>query len=179
MSKRLISLLCVLLLTGCSLLPSGNEQPDLQLLSPASGPAAQLQQQRLTFRMAGRTLQLLAVVRQQPERVQLVALTATGQPLLELNYDGERLEQSTPVALELPGTEVLALMQLALWPDTALQQAYAEDKGWQLEVAPQWRQLSYRHNPIVEVRYDNAGISLEHLMAGYQIEVEVLKQVKQ
>lgn len=179
MSKRLITLLIAVLLSGCSIFQSNSAQPDLLLLSPHSGPEAQLQQQRLTFRMAGRTLQLLTVVRQRPEQVQLVALTATGQTLLELNYDGDQLEQSTPVRMELPGKEVLALMQLALWPEAALQQAYDAKGGWQLNSAPQRRLLSYQHNPIVEVRYDNARISLEHLIAGYQIEVEVLKQVKQ
>lgn len=151
------------------------EPVDMLLLSPSVGPAPVLLTQRVTLTGWGQQQQFVAICRFNYDQAKLVALLPTGQQLLYLEFDGKQLAQRSAPSIELPGKDILALIQFALWPDEVLHNSYVSEQGWKIVITEKQRQLIYRDSVLLDVIYDRQQISIENHRAGYQVRIETLK----
>lgn len=172
---RLSLLLLLLQTAGCSSLRPVQAPADMVLLNPSRGPAPVLLTQRVTLDGWGQQRQFIAICRFTYEQARLVALLPTGQQLLYLEFDGEQLEQRTMPSIELPGKDILALIQFALWPAEVLHSSYVSENGWKVAITDNRRQLIYRDSVLLDVIYDRQQISIENHRAGYQVRIETLE----
>ena len=93
-------LLALWLLAGCASQPSTRPQsPSLNLLPPAEGVESVLLKQKVTMLAAQGQQQFLAVARFDRQNLKLVVLLPSGQRLLTLDYDGEKLRQQNDIPL--------------------------------------------------------------------------------
>jgi len=168
--------LLLLLAAGCSVIRPVPEPVDMLLLSPSAGPAPVLLTQRVTLTGWRQQQQFVAICRFNYDQAKLVALLPTGQQLLYLEFDGEQLEQRNAPSIELPGKDILALIQFALWPNEALQNSYAAEQGWKIEITDKRRQLIHSDSVLLDVVYDGQQISIENYRAGYQVRIETLER---
>lgn len=166
----------LLLLAGCSFFGAAERLAEMLLLNPAAGPAPVLLTQRVTLDGWGQQRKFIAIARFNYEQTKLVALLPTGQQLLYLEFDGEQLKQRTVPSIELPGKDILALIQFALWPNDALQNSYRSEQGWALEISDKRRQLMYNDSLVLDVSYDGQQINIENHLAGYRVKIETLEQ---
>lgn len=178
MSKliRLSLMLFLLQASGCSAIRPVQAPADMVLLNPSRGPAPVLLTQRVTLNGWGQQRQFIAICRFTYEQARLVALLPTGQQLLYLEFDGEQLEQRTMPSIELPGKDILALIQFALWPDEVLHNSYVSEQGWKIVITENQRQLMYRDSVLLDVIYDRQQIRIENHRAGYQVRIETLER---
>ncbi|MBQ0756048.1 MAG: DUF3261 domain-containing protein [Amphritea sp.] len=181
MKTQLIRTGCVLLLlllAGCSSFSAVTvESPaEMLLLQPAQGPSPVLLTQRVTLSSWGQQKQFIAIGRFTYEQAKLVALLPTGQQLLYLEFDGEQLEQRMVPSIELPGKDILALIQFALWPSDALQNNYRSEQGWKIDITDGRRQLTHNDNLWLDVRYEGQQINIYNYLAKYRVLIETLEQ---
>jgi len=169
---RWLCLIVVLMLGGCALQPPQPPVPELQLLPLSTGPVGeQLIKQKVTLDK-GRAFRFISVLRLDGEALQGAVLLPTGQTLLTYRYT-DRL-QTKPSEPELPVSEMLALMQFALWPDAALAAYPQSDPGWRLELAPGHRALLWYDRPVVSLEHDAERIRIEQHRKGYSLLIEDL-----
>ena len=104
--SRLIKLLFCLFFTigyGCSALNIKSTVPDqLKLLPPSEGPVASLLKQKITLVSDDQQNQFLLVTRVQTDNLITVVLSATGQKVLTLIYDGLTLTQDNLSSTDIP-----------------------------------------------------------------------------
>lgn len=157
MSLKLLPLL-PLLLSACSVLGVHQPPPSPPLLSPASlgHSVSALQIVRGSYGDQETTFQ--CIVKVDSQGLAVIGLSAQGQRLFKLRYDGEKLDaESTalaPIALDL--RRVLVDLQLALWPLDALQLGFAGTLWEVSEPAAQTRRLRRHGKLIAEVHYQSA-----------------------
>ena len=170
--------LLLLLLAGCSSFNTVTAEPpaEMLLLHPAQGPSPVLLTQRVTLSSWGQDKQFVAIGRFTYEESKLVALLPTGQQLLYLEFDGEQLVQRAMPSIELPGKDILALIQFALWPRDALQSNYRSEQGWTIDITDRRRELTHNDNPWVDVSYDGQQINIYNYLAKYRVLIETLEQ---
>lgn len=176
MKLLFVSLLVLLLMTGCSVIGTSNLQAEMKLLQPIDGPSPVLLTQRVTLDSWGQQQQFIAIGRFTYAQTQLVALLPTGQQLLSLEFDGQELTQRTAASIELPGNDILALIQFALWPDDALQHSYGAEQGWAVALADDHRQLSYDGKLWLNVEYRGQQVNIDNQLVGYRVIIETLEQ---
>lgn len=90
--------------------------------------------------------------------VNLVALTATGQRLMSISYDGEVFSEQRSELLAdkpIPGRAILAQLQLSYWPLQVLEQQL-QGTDWRLTSTPALRELYYRGEKILSIHYAQA-----------------------
>ncbi|PXF30982.1 hypothetical protein WH50_12125 [Pokkaliibacter plantistimulans] len=160
----------MLWLGGCAVRPSA--PPPLQLLSMAGAPhETGVLKQKVTLQKT-RAVHFISVLRFDRQGLQGVILLPTGQTVLNYRY-AEQL-QTTPAHPQLPVQDMLALLQFALWPATALQ-AYPEaNAGWRLQLSETQRQLFWYEQPVLRVRYEHEQIDIDNYQKGYSLHVENL-----
>lgn len=178
MWRRLLVFIGLLLLGGCSAWRSLPEAvPELPLLLPASYGESVLLKQTLSMTWQQRQQQLLVVAELRPQRLRVMLLSALGQRLATLSYDGIRLESQLGVAdLELPLRQILAQMQLSLWPEAVIRQHFSTTDGWSLSVAAGGRTAAYNGQPLYRVQYQHNRIQLDHLRLEYSVIIETLER---
>ena len=107
-------LVAMLVLTACSAHRlAAPELVSLKLLPPAEISDAVMLKQKITLQAEGGQRQFLAVARFDSDRLKLVVLLPTGQRLLSLEYDGQKLVQEVPhPASRIPHPALHAAMKL-------------------------------------------------------------------
>jgi hypothetical protein len=172
---RVLVWLVVSLLYACSLSPINEPEPArLKLLPPMEGPGALLLKQKITIDYEGQQQVFLVVSRLQPSSVQTVVLLASGQKLLSMTYNGVRLVVEGAGADEMPGQEILAMMQFSLWPEASIRQHYQDSMGWVLNLSAQQRILRHWSEPIVKVSYRGSLVEIMNYQRNYSVTVEPL-----
>ncbi len=119
--------------------------------------------------------QFVAVLRTQHDRLKLAALSATGQQLFFLEYDGESLTQKNASSIDIPGRDILAIMQFALWPSSSIQQHYTREEGWAVEISPQQRSLLTSSGVMLNVIYQADVILIKNHLHDYRLKVQPLE----
>ena len=175
-SVKIFVCLIVLVLSGCSFLPSPRTEPaQLKLLPPAEGPEDSLLKQKITMQSQGLNQQFIAVLRLQRDRLKLAALLPTGQQLFLLEYDGEELIQRNTSSSDIPGEDILAIMQFVLWPPTSIQQHYTKEEGWFVDISPEQRSLLTRSGVLLKVDYQIEAVIIVNHLHNYRLMVQPLE----
>ena len=174
-----IPALVVLLLCGCSTQWLGAPEPIvLKLLPPEEGAVSVLLKQKITLQAGERQQQFLAVARFDQQHLKLVALFPTGQQILSLDYDGEKLVKETFAPVDLPGREILAIIQFAMWPEHSIKAHYPEKDGWQVEITPDKRILLTESGAVLRITYQLAELRVDNYLKGYQVIVNTLERTE-
>lgn len=157
MSPRLSLAVVLALLCGCSWLRPA-APPALPLLPPAAlGLQWQLTQSVMVECWSKDCSQqaqpLLAAWSVQDGRMVMAGLTATGQTLMTLSYDGVNFSDyySPLLSVKMPGRQILALVQLAYWPEPVIA-AQLRGGPWRLAVDGKLRRLFYRGRPMIDIQ---------------------------
>lgn len=168
-----------LLLSACSVLGVQEPSASPPLLSPSSlgRSVGALQVVRGAF--GEQEMAFQCVVEVDAQHLTVVGLSAQGQRLFSLRYDGQKLAtESTALApAGLDPQRVLADLQLALWPLAALQQSFV-DTAWDLsEPAPATRRLRREGRLVAEVHYGGADpwqglLWLSNFESAYSLSIE-------
>ena len=152
-STSLALLMCSGLAACCTAIPHNDAL--MKPLPPASLGSSRSARQLLRGAFGDREASLQAVVDVNPQRITVVGLTAMGNRVFSVSYDGSSLKSDTsPLApKQLQPERVLVDMQLVLWPYAALQQAL-DGSHWQLsEPAERTRRLRRDGKLIAEIHY--------------------------
>jgi hypothetical protein len=174
---KISALLLLSMLAACStrqLVPP--DPPELRLLPPAEISNEILLKQKITFEAAGRQQQFLVVARFQRQRLKLVLLLPAGQPLLTLDYDGQNFIQENQSSVDLPGKEILASMQFALWPEKSLLRHYPSEAGWQIEIAGHDRSLLTASGVILKIGRRPKTLVVDNHLHDYRVIIQTLEQ---
>ena len=147
----------------------------LVLLPPADGPENLLRKQKITMQGQGLEQQFVAVLRIQHDRLKLAALSATGQQLFFLEYDGESLTQKNASSIDIPGRDILAIMQFSLWPSSSIRQHYTRDDGWDLAISAQQRSLLTSAGVVLKVTYQADAVLIKNHLHDYRLKVQPLE----
>ena len=148
----------------------------LSLLPPAEMSTEVLLKQKITLQAETRQQQFLTVARFDFHQLKLVALSPTGQRLLSLEYDGDKLTQESYAQLELPGREILAIIQFATWPESSIRTHYPERDGWIVETAVNQRILLTASGAVLKISYQPEALSVENYLRGYRVIVNTLEK---
>lgn len=175
-SVKIFVCLLVLVLCGCSFSPSPRTEPaQLKLLPPAEGPEDSLLKQKITMESQGLNQQFIAVLRLQRDRLKLVALLPTGQQLFLLEYDGEELIQRNTSSIDIPGKDILAIMQFSLWPSKSVEQHYTREEEWFVDISPEQRSLLTSSGMLLKVDYQTEAVIIENHLHDYRLMVQPLE----
>ena len=178
-SLKSILVISTLVLAACGGHPLNATRPvSLLLLPPAEGAAAELLKQKITMIKGSAQQQFLAVLRFEPHQLKLVVLSAAGQRLLSLDYDGKVLRQENDGQIELPGREILAIMQFARWPEESIRAHYNQQDGWIVESDPSQRILLTASGVVLKISYQPEALSVENYLQGYRVVVNTLERTK-
>lgn len=166
----------VLGISGCSVSQSLRPQTvKLILLPPGEGPEETLLKQKVTMQSAGLDQQFVAVLRLQRDRLKLAALMPSGQQIFYLEYDGEVLIQENTSSIDVPGRDILAIMQFALWPSSSVQQHYSGADDWFLDINAEQRTLLTGTDKILEVTYHSSSVVIVNHLHDYRLTVQPLE----
>lgn len=192
--NRLVALLSILLaISGCSSFskqtpPSGRNSAEnpisigykttFKLLLPEQGPAPVLLKQIVTMEARGDQHRFIGVVRISKERVQMVGLLPTGQQLFSLDYGGEILTQENSSYADIPGQEILTIMQFALWPESSVRRHYPENSGWDVEFFPGQRKLAKHGQKLLDVNYLGDQLVIKNYLGHYRILIKTLEKTE-
>jgi len=192
--NRLVALLSVLLvISGCSsfskqIQPAGEDSAEkplsiglktaFKLLPPEQGPAPVLLKQIVTMEARGDQDRFIGVVRIGKERVQMVGLLPTGQQLFSLDYGGKTLTQENSSYADIPGQEILTIMQFALWPESSIRQHYPENSGWDSDFSPSQRTLEKNGQELLDVKYFGDELVIRNHLGHYRILIKILEKIE-
>ncbi|WP_066458156.1 DUF3261 domain-containing protein [Castellaniella caeni] len=186
MLKRLLALLCLLVLSSCASVPDGARpsawlRPGVRVFLPQPGltPAVQAHQ-LLTSRYRGREHALTVVLDADARRLSLVGLSMVGIRLFTLQYDAHGLQARQHVAAPglPPAAQVLSDIMLSYWPVAAWQAVLPT--GWQLvDAGLQRRLLDERGEIVTRIDYDAAPggrrpVQVQQRAFGYDIHIQNL-----
>ncbi len=169
--------LLLLLLSACGS-PQLLQVPDtaFRLLPPREVEAPALLKQRVTLLTAERSQQFLLAGRFERQNLQLVVLLPSGQRLLSLDYDGEELKQSGLTSLELPGQDILAIMQFAFWPEASLRTHYPQREGWRVQVSSEERKLLTHSGIVLSVAFHPGELRIDNYLKEYRVIAQTLEK---
>jgi len=168
-----------LALAGCAMAPSRTVPTGFPVLAPSTLGAAHSARQLLHAAFGEHDLAFQCVVDARPDAFTVVGLDALGQRWFSLHHDGRALQTrlGPQAPQQLDPRRVLADLQLALWPLSALQQALA-GSAWQVsEPAPATRRLRRAGRLVAEVHYAAADpwhgqLWLSNFETGYTLSVQ-------
>ncbi len=175
--------LAVSLLAGCQTV---KERPVNEMAMPLLavhdfGASLQVQQQ-VTGEYNGAHHEMLGVLELHSHQVSLVGLSAQGLKLFTLQYDGDNLvmEKSALVQEHFQPQQVLADIQLALWPEGEIQRQLGVP--WRLQQSSRLRQLFYKNNRVVAINYETddpmqGQFTLTNYQYGYSLRVRTLEVI--
>ncbi|WP_051278016.1 DUF3261 domain-containing protein [Solimonas flava] len=184
--RRLLACAAALLLGGCANGPVRSETPRAAappLLAPASvGDALQVQQ-LLHAAYGSDETTLQCVVSDDLATLSVVCLTALGQRVFTLDWDGRQLKaQRAPLAPErIDPQRIVADLQLAFWPLAALQDGWRSSGYAVSEPRPGLRRVLRDGRIVAEVHRGQpplaggvwpARLWLVNLAYGYTLDIE-------
>jgi hypothetical protein len=173
----IIALSFHLLLSACSLQQFSSSPADLKLLPPDEVPAELLVKQKLSLLAGEKQEDFILVARFEKQRVKLVLLSAVGLQLLMLDYDGENLVQEIHSSINIPGRDLLAVIQFAMWPDQSIYKHYPEKEGWQVRIEPEKRILLTAGEPLLKIIYGLDSIDIDSYIHDYQVRVLTFEKI--
>lgn len=172
---------CLLLIFLLSALACQGPAPSTaglpELLAPiALGQSVQVSQ-HLRFSHAGKVENLWVAWSQQAGRLQLVGLSAQGQTLFEISFDGDRFSEDVriPLPSAFSSRRLLQELQWAYWPAAVIEQSM-QGSAWHMEQTTQERTV---YGPGQQITYQFldetslGSLSLQHNQ-GYQLDIETL-----
>ena len=151
--RGLMLVILMTLFTGCQMLGVRTSRPVPPLLEPGSGDMSVQLNQRMTLTMEDRRHHMMVVVSFTPEQTRMTGFTLTGQRLLDIVHEDGRVSswQSKQVDRDIPARWLLTQLQLAYWPEAALQEAY--QSPWKFGHNGDNRTLYLEDELLVMVRY--------------------------
>jgi hypothetical protein len=157
-------LAAALLLAGCA--SSGGTLPPVPALAPLTpasfGGSVQVEQ-TLSAAYGDRESTLTCVLDVSPQKLTVVGLTATGQRVFTLSYDGVSVtaQRSVFAPKEIAPERILADLQFAFWPLAALQ---GVGNGWDVsEPREGLRRIRYAGRLVAETHRLGSGAFPERL----------------
>lgn len=180
MLRTLTSLLCAVLLMACAAAPAPPAAlPSLQPLAPAALGASRRSRQIVHAAFGEREATLQCVLSVDAQRVGVIGLTASGQRLFGLDYDGSRstVDAGSLLPTQIPPERLLTDLQLVYWPLAAWQAATAGGDWRVSESVPGTRRLHHRERLVAEVHYAggdpwNGRVWLSNFQFGYALTVD-------
>lgn len=182
--NAIIAVCLLVLLSGCQLLvkpqPDSSVKPYLPLLSAASLGQSIAAVQRFRGTYNGQQHVMLFQVEVEPNRLAMVASTASGSTLF--SFVDQQGKQSSTVSVLLPSQTnprfVVADFQLAFWPLKTIEQALSAS-AYHIKPTDLGRQLWRADELIATIRYSHLDpwqgqVSFEHHSNGYRYQVETL-----
>jgi len=184
--RRLIVLLCALLLCACAgksdpSRPQAWLKPGVRVTLPAPGISPSVsEQQLLTGTFKGKQQSLLVLLNADERQLSLAGLSSLGIRLFLVTYDGQGIHTQQSIVLPQmpPASQVLLDIMLSHWPvDLWRRQLPA---GWTLEDRGDRRQLRDDSGRLVtEIRYmtrnnQREPISVQQFAFGYHIVIQHL-----
>ena len=176
--SRWLAFPLALLLAACSARQPAPEPRELLVLPPQELGESLLLKQKVTMVADQRSQQFLAVARFEPRRLRMVALLPSGQRLLSLDYDGVTLRQERSADVDLPGREILAVMQFALWPPDSVKRHYRESDGWRVELSGRQRRLLTEFGIALNIAYLPRVLHIDNYFKEYRVIVETLEKTE-
>ena len=170
------------LLAGCAMPASRTAvqiSAPMPLLPPAALGGAHSAQQVLHVAYGDQEATLSAVLTVSRDHLQVIGLNAVGLRLFTLDYDGAQLKTERMPGLpeQIDPARVLADLQLAFWPLTALQNA-TRDSEWRVsEPYARTRRLKRAGKLAAEVHYADGKpwqgrLWLSNYQFGYSLAVD-------
>lgn len=167
-------LLCVLV-AACAT-PTALIRP----LPPAALGRSVTVHQQITAHFHGHSRSLQVVLRVAPDNLTMIGLTAIGQRLFTLAWNGDRLSLSGKMEnmQHVPAQRVLADLELAYWPLDALRSALT-GPDMRLEQLGSTRTL-WQGNKLLWIAIRGSGkpwhrkITIYNARAGYRLDVQPL-----
>jgi hypothetical protein len=149
------------------------------LLSPATLGSVLSASQRLRAAYADQELSLDCAIDVTAGRITVIGLAPAGPRVFTVIYDGQRVNADTSAGVPavLKPERLLNDLQLALWPQAALEQAF-DNTRWRLaQPDPRTRRLLRDGKLVAEVHYADADpwngrLWLVNFDGGYSIAVE-------
>ena len=131
---------------------------EVPLLSPSAyGRSVQIRQIiTITSENTEHVVQALLLIT--TERLHVALLSAEGQRLATIHYNGQTLELKTasePVHT-LPAKRIVTQLQLLLWPAAAWEKSL-HDTDWKIVSSNEKRQLLFQERPEITVHYKGAA----------------------
>ncbi len=173
---KIPALAVLIILFSCSAQQINSARPELKLLPPDEGSLAVLLQQKVILQSGENRQQFLLVARFEKHRLKMVLLSPTGQLLLMLNYDGDELVQHTQSSIDVPGKEILAIIQFAMWPGQSIKDHYPEENGWRVEISPKERILLTATGVILKISFDDEVLKIDNYLHNYRVFVYTLEK---
>lgn len=175
--EALILWFCLtLFMGGCALIKEHGKFEPLILLSPASfGTRADLWQQ-ITVKAHGQNMLMNVALEIDDRHISIVGLTMERR-IMSVEYDGSDLKvwKSSYLPSYTHPENVLANIQLALWPGEAVQSAL--EPGWVLKDDGLIREIYFMDELRMRVRYSDSirwhgTINIESFQYNYQITIQ-------
>ncbi|WP_423823897.1 DUF3261 domain-containing protein [Salinisphaera sp. SPP-AMP-43] len=171
---RVALALLITLLAGCA------PTPLIQPLGPAALGQSVEARQQVTVRYHGRTRSVQVALKVQPDDLRLIGLSAIGQRLFTLGWNGQSIERRSGLdeSSDLPAERILADLELSYWPLPALRSAL-DDTDLSLETLGSTRAL-WRGDTLLWIAYRGPGdlwnsrLRVYNARAGYRLDVEPL-----
>jgi hypothetical protein len=155
MTERKVAIACVLLLSGCA--TQVQRSAEVPLASPTA-VSARSASQVIHAIYGARAMTLSTAIQNDASGLDVVGLTATGQRLFTVRWDGTAVSarRSAFVPDAVDPQRVLADMQLALWPLAAVQAAFGKSGLEVTEPFAGVRRLRRGDTLVAEVHYASA-----------------------
>lgn len=171
-----IGLLILPWLGGCSLL-SKSLMPDNVLLLMSPDPAMEqgVSQRKVTLARKAESQRFVVITENTTDITQVAVLTPAGQRVLSMKYDGREFESTNYTGMTLPDKDIFAMMQFAVWPESALKDVYNSHDGWRMVLSSDQRQLFKQQQPLLKVLFKPNQTEVHHLRHQYQVIIEPLE----
>ncbi|MES1954805.1 hypothetical protein SAHY_09483 [Salinisphaera hydrothermalis EPR70] len=155
-------------------------KPLIQPLGPAALGQSVEARQQVTVHYRGHTRSLQVALRVVPDDLTLVGLSAMGQRVFTLGWNGHAIERGRGLksAKRIPAKRILADLELAYWPLPALRQALT-DPDVHLQQLGNTRTL-WRGDTLLWIAYRASGdpwhsrLTIYDVRLGYRLDVEPL-----
>ena len=90
----------------------------------------------------------------------------------------EKLLQEDYAPIELPGREILAIIQFATWPEYSITAHYPEKEGWLVETSIDQRILLTASGAVLKISYQPGELSIDNYLQGYRVLVDTLERTE-
>lgn len=133
----------------CAALPGGQ-----YCLQPSTTASAVSVQQKVVARFGKQRETLIADIEADADGMQFVAITPFGQKVLHVSYDNQASRAILLPTKRLDAAQLLALLQIALWPEDAVRQGLAAEL--QLQTTPTTREVLVDGQLMLRISHDNS-----------------------
>ena len=143
-------------LIGCSTLLPTQKLPEFPLFPPAELGKDMQVTQLVTSQVNDLPQVMMAAWSIADNQMNLVGLTVTGQVILRLQYDGEKLTEEYSPMLSVPinGRIVISQTQLAYWPLIKIQKQL-QGTDWKLLQDQQQREVTFKNHSVTTIKAKN------------------------